>query len=94
MVKPERFDPKERDSALLHRIENRGSWVRDSTKIDLNMILNELNEAEIIIYTLFELGVVSDNEASQLLQIVSETPTALHSFIKMIHSGSVELMNH
>ena len=66
MVKPERFDPKERDSALLHRIENRGSWVRDSTKIDLNMILNELNEAEIIIYTLFELGVISDNEASQL----------------------------
>ena len=94
MVKPERFDPKERDSALLHRIENRGSWVRDSTKIDLNMILNELNEAEIIIYTLFELGIVSDNEASQLLQIVSETPAALHSFVKMIHSGSAELMNH
>lgn len=94
MVKPERIDPKERYSAQMQQIENRGSWMRDDSKIDITMILEELDESEVTIYTLFELAVISELEASQLLQIVSESPSALHSFIRMVRSNQSELTNH
>ena len=83
----------ERNAAEIHRIENRGSWVRESGSVDINMVLEELNESEITIYTLFELSIISELEASQLLQIVSENTIALHNFIRMIHAKQ-EITNH
>lgn len=92
VVKPNIINPRERDSAQHQQIENRGSWMKESA-IDFNTMLNELNESDITIYTLFELQIISETEACQLLHAVSESTSSLQAFTKMIHSNQ-SLVNH
>lgn len=61
--------------------------------IDMNTMLNELNESDITIYTLFELQIISETETCQLLHAMSESISSLQAFTKMIHSNQ-NLTNH
>lgn len=53
--------------------------------VEVDLISKELDESFIIIYSLYELGLINDREGSQLLQLVSESPSIAHSFIEAMN---------
>ena len=49
--------------------------------LDISAILEELNRGELFVFSLYELGILTETETTDLLQIIQEEPKTLHIFV-------------
>ena len=92
-VKPSCIAPEERSEAQKRQSQNRGSWRTPSGTLDISRVLEELSRAELYLYSLFELGILTEGTTMDLLQVVSEDPAVLHAFVELIMDSNTDLQN-
>ena len=89
-MRPDCISAEERLSAKEQESKNRGSW-RLIPSLDITAVLEELNRGQLYIYTLFELGIISETDTTTLLQIIQEDPKVLHLFVSYASASNIRV---
>ena len=89
-MRPDCISAEERLSAKEQESKNRGSW-RLIPSLDITAVLEELNRGQLYIYTLFELGIISETDTTTLLQIIQEDPKVLHLFVSYASASNIRI---
>ena len=89
-VRPDCISVEDRRIAKEQESKNRGSW-RQIPSLDITAVLEELNRGQLFIYTLFELGIISETDTTTLLQIIQEDPNVLHLFISYASASNIRI---
>ena len=90
-IKPDMISPQARLSAHSQQVRNRGSWRSTMETIDISVVLEQLSRAEVLLYTLFELNILSETQTSSLVRFLSEEPSQLQRFVKLTDVESAAL---
>ena len=90
-VKPDIVSPQVRSSAQSQQARNRGSWRSSRGTLDISTVLEQLSLAEVLLFTLFELGVLNESQTSSLVRLLSENPSQLQQFIALTDTPNAPL---
>lgn len=82
-IKPDIISPQVRLSAHSQQVRNRGSWRSTTETFDISVVLEQLSRAEVLLYTLFELHILSEAQTSSLVRFLSEEPSQLQRFARL-----------
>ena len=92
-IKPDIISPQVRLSAHSQQVRNRGSWRSTTEAFDISVVLEQLSRAEVLLYTLFELHILSEAQTSSLVRFLSEEPSQLQRFAKLTDVVGASLLD-
>lgn len=92
-IKPDIINPQVRLSAHSQQVLNRGSWRSTTETFDISVVLEQLSRAEVLLYTLFELHILSEAQTSSLVRFLSEEPSQLQRFAQLTDVVGASLLD-